>query len=147
MIMSRGNNSVNVNYKDSNLPFIQTNFSGNSDLTTFERQVDCSRTADLYSGTQINYQLRISNPGTQLVMRDSFVMLPNENGPSIRVCLVLTTEVLVIARELSSNQFLLMYPAIPIGDITVKADSLDREIIQRKLEARGLVLNLMLQSR
>lgn len=53
MIMSRGNNSVNVNYKDSNLPFIQTNFSGNSDLTTFERQVDCSRTADLYSGTQI----------------------------------------------------------------------------------------------
>ncbi|EPB86588.1 hypothetical protein HMPREF1544_06662 [Mucor circinelloides 1006PhL] len=129
MIMSRGNNSVNVNYKDSNLPFIQTNFSGNSDLTTFERQVDCSRTADLYSGTQINYQLRISNPGTQLVMRDSFVMLPNENGPSIRVCLVLTTEVLVIARELSSNQFLLMYPAIPIGDITVKADSLDREIV------------------
>ena len=56
-------------------------------------------------------------------------MLPNENGPSIRVCLVLTTEVLVIARELSSNQFLLMYPDIPIGDITVKADSLDREIV------------------
>lgn len=62
-------------------------------------------------------------------MRDSFVMLPSENGPSIRVCLVLTTEVLVIARELSSHQFLLMYPAIPIGDITVKADALDREIV------------------
>ncbi|KAK4520351.1 uncharacterized protein ATC70_008485 [Mucor velutinosus] len=129
MIMSKGNNSVNVNYKDSNLPFIQTNFTANSDLTTFERQVDCSRTADLYSGTQINYQLRISHPGAQLVMRDSFVMLPSENGPSIRVCLVLTTEVLVIARELSSSQYLLMYPAIPIGDITVKADALDREIV------------------
>lgn len=53
MIMSKGSNNVNVNYKDSNLPFIQTNFTLNSDLTTFERQVDCSRTADLYSGTQI----------------------------------------------------------------------------------------------
>lgn len=73
--------------------------------------------------------MRISNPGTQLVMRDSFVMLPSENGPSIRVCLLLTTEVLVIARELSSHQFLLMYPAIPIGDITVKASALDREIV------------------
>ncbi|GAN01510.1 hypothetical protein MAM1_0008d00943 [Mucor ambiguus] len=129
MMMSKSGSSVNVNHKDSNLPFIQTNFSANSDLTTFERQVDCSRTADLYSGTQINYQLRISHPGTQLVMRDSFVMLPSENGPSIRVCLLLTTEVLVIARELSSHQFLLMYPAIPIGDITVKADALDREIV------------------
>ncbi|KAL9555772.1 hypothetical protein MBANPS3_002211 [Mucor bainieri] len=136
MIMSKGSNSssVNVNHynnsnKDAHLPFIQTNFSANADLTTFERQVDCSRTADLYSGAQINYQLRITHPGTQLVMRDSFVMLPSEHGPSIRVCLVLTTEVLVIARELSAHQFLLMYPAIPIGDITVKADALDREIV------------------
>lgn len=136
---SSATNINNSKKMDSNtLPFIQTDFqsSGNNtqslDLTTFERQVDCSRTVDLYGGAQINYQLRISNPGTQLVMNDSFVMLPQENsnnGPSMRVRLVLTTEVLVICRELSSTQFLLLYPAIPIGDITVKAESLDREIV------------------
>lgn len=40
------------------LPLIQTNFSTSSnptspELTTFERQVDCSRTVDLHSGAQI----------------------------------------------------------------------------------------------
>jgi hypothetical protein len=62
-------------------------------------------------------------------MRNSFVMLPTENGPSIRAHLLLTTEVLVVCRELNANQFLLMYPAIPIGDITVKSESLDREAV------------------
>jgi hypothetical protein len=62
-------------------------------------------------------------------MRDSFVMLPTENGPSIRVHLLLTTEVLVVCRELNTNQFLLLYPAIPISDIAVKSESLDREIV------------------
>ena len=58
-------------------------------------------------------------------------MLPSDNngGPSIRVHLLLTTEVLVICRELNQQQFLLLYPAIPIGDITVKAESLDRELV------------------
>lgn len=62
-------------------------------------------------------------------MRDSFVMIPENGGPSIRAHLVLTTEVLAICRELNSQQFLLMYPGIPIGDVTVKAESLDREIV------------------
>lgn len=62
-------------------------------------------------------------------MRDSFVMLPIENGPSISVHLLLTTEVLVVCRTLNTNQYLLMYPAIPIGDITVKSESLDREAV------------------
>ncbi|KAI8642061.1 hypothetical protein BD408DRAFT_417017 [Parasitella parasitica] len=129
MAMLKGSNNVHVNHKEFSLPHIQTNFTVNQDLTTFEHQVDCSRTADLFNGTQIRYQLRISNPGAELVMKDSFIMLSGHNGPSIRVCLALTTDVLVIARELSPSQLLLMYPAIPIGDITVRADSLDREIV------------------
>lgn len=138
MVMAKNSAPSKSNNKklENNLPFIQTDFhpSGQSpsqsDLTTFERQVDCSRTVDLHGGAQIKYQLRISNPGVELVMRDSFVMLPqDDNGSSIRVHLVLTTEVLVICRELSPSQFLLLYPAIPIGDITVKSESLDREIV------------------
>lgn len=46
---------------DSNLPPIQTNFTPENDLTTFERQVDCSRTVDLYGGTQIVSNLKIVN--------------------------------------------------------------------------------------
>lgn len=64
MIMVMAKNSTpskaaaNKKLDSSNLPFIQTDFqsSGNqsqSDLTTFERQVDCSRTVDLYGGAQI----------------------------------------------------------------------------------------------
>ncbi|GAA5803385.1 hypothetical protein HPULCUR_008864 [Helicostylum pulchrum] len=112
------------------LPPIQTNFSAPSDLTTFERQIDCSRTVDLYGGAQINYQLNIANPGIQLVMRDNFIMLPTEaNGSTVKAHLLLTTEALVVCRELSSNRYLLIYPAIPIGDITVKAESIDRELV------------------
>ncbi|GAA5816098.1 hypothetical protein MFLAVUS_009620 [Mucor flavus] len=122
------NKPVTNRMMDNILPPIQTNFSPPSDLTTFERQVDCSRTVDLYGGAQINYQLSIANPGIQLVMRDNFIMLPTEaNGSTVKAHLLLTTEVLVICRELSSNRYLLIYPAIPIGGITVKAESTDRE--------------------
>lgn len=63
-------------------------------------------------------------------MRDSFVILPtDENSPSIRAHLLLTTEVLVISRELNPSKFILIYPAIPIGDITIKSESLDRELV------------------
>lgn len=63
-------------------------------------------------------------------MRNSFdILTTDHNGPSIRAHLLLTTEVLVICRELNPSQFILIYPAIPIGDITVRSESLDRELI------------------
>lgn len=63
-------------------------------------------------------------------MRDSFIMLPTEpNGSTVRAHLFLTTEVLVVCRELSPNRYLLIYPAISIGDITVKSESVERELV------------------
>jgi hypothetical protein len=57
MIMKMSKNNVPVkqgNYSSPSLPLIQTNFQPSpSDLAAFERQVDCSRAVDLYSGAQI----------------------------------------------------------------------------------------------
>lgn len=65
-----------------------------------------------------------------MVMRDSFVMLSNEpNGLPTRVHLVLTTEVLVVCRELGNQSYSLMYPPIPICDVAVKAKAFEREIL------------------
>lgn len=50
---STPNKPITNRMMDNILPPIQTNFSPTSDLTTFERQVDCSRTVDLYGGAQI----------------------------------------------------------------------------------------------
>lgn len=61
MTMARNNNppptasSSTTSRQANNQLNIQTNFQSttNSDLTTFEQQVDCSRTVDLYTGAQI----------------------------------------------------------------------------------------------
>jgi hypothetical protein len=63
-------------------------------------------------------------------MRDSFTLISSETGSSsMRVHIVMTNESLVICREIGSSQFILLYPAIPIKDIAVNAQSLDREIV------------------
>ncbi|KAG1147714.1 hypothetical protein G6F37_008190 [Rhizopus arrhizus] len=118
------NRYTNVTHKNN-----QSGFE--FDLKVFENQVNCSETMDLFRGTHVDYkQFRISNPGSQMVMRDSFVMLSNEqNGLPTRVHLVLTTEVLVVCRELDNHSYSLMYPPIPICDITVKAKAFEREIL------------------
>lgn len=66
MVMANNStpNKLITNRMDSNLPPIQTNFSLQSDLTTFERQVDCSRTVDLYGGAEIVSKLKIDNCAT-----------------------------------------------------------------------------------
>ncbi|CAO3670623.1 unnamed protein product [Rhizopus stolonifer] len=88
---------------------IQTGFE--SDLKTFESQVDCSRTMNFLGGTCIDYkQFRISNPGSELVKRDTFGLVAKQNGSTVRVHLVLTTEVLVICRELKAQSYSLMFP-------------------------------------
>ncbi|KAI9486260.1 MAG: hypothetical protein EXX96DRAFT_548348 [Benjaminiella poitrasii] len=128
MMMSNTASPIIHRSTGTNVPFsIQTDFS--SDLATFERKVNCSRTMDLHTGAQINYnQLRLSSyPGTQLVMRDSFILLTN-NG-SVPVHLVLTTEVLVICRDLDSDEYFLLYPPVPISDITVKASKEDDSLV------------------
>ncbi len=71
--------------------------------------------------------MNISNPESELVMRDSFDLVTNQQtGSTIRVHLVLTTEVLVICRELNKQSYLLMHPPLPIGDIVVKTDEQDQ---------------------
>ncbi|KAG1576191.1 hypothetical protein G6F46_001594 [Rhizopus delemar] len=109
-----------------NVLSIQTGFE--SDLQTFQSQVNTSRTMDFFGGTYIDYkQLNISNPESELVMIDSFDLVTNQQtGSTIRVHLVLTTEVLVICRELNKQSYSLMYPPLPIGDIVVKTDEQDR---------------------
>lgn len=61
MVMAKNSAPSKSNNKkmENNLPFIQTDFQSSgqspsqSDLTTFERQVDCSRAVDLHGGAQI----------------------------------------------------------------------------------------------
>jgi hypothetical protein len=57
MVMARNTQataSTTTSKQANNQLNIQTNFaSTNSDLIIFERQVDCSRTVDLYTGAQI----------------------------------------------------------------------------------------------
>ncbi|KAI9275367.1 hypothetical protein BY458DRAFT_507217 [Sporodiniella umbellata] len=108
---------------------IQTGFE--SELKRFESQVDCSRTMDFNGGTCIDYQaFRIATPGSELVLRDSFGLVANQqNGSTVRVHLVLTTQVLVICRELKPESYSLMFPPIPIGDIVVRAESLERGLL------------------
>ncbi|KAI8990965.1 hypothetical protein BDF20DRAFT_908789 [Mycotypha africana] len=118
----------------SRLPSINTNFdvldTPQSELATFLRQVDCSRTVDLFNGTKINYELSTTQSGTQIVKRNNFFMMQNDgkSTPPTRMHLVLTTECLIICRECAST-FFLMFPAISSHDVTVKADLLEREIV------------------
>lgn len=71
MIMVMANNSAPnrpASHKaDSNLTPLQTDFTPEDNLTTFERQVDCSRTVDLYGGTKIVSNLKIVNCTTWCV--------------------------------------------------------------------------------
>ncbi|KAI8372051.1 hypothetical protein EDC96DRAFT_552231 [Choanephora cucurbitarum] len=112
------------------LPFSQADKYQQQDqeLAQFQSQVDCSQVVDLYSDKPVSYTLELSDPNMQLVMRDSFDMLfDNNRSPPMCVHLVLTTDVLIITQEINSSQFALLYPAIPINHITVKADMIEKE--------------------
>ncbi|OBZ86929.1 hypothetical protein A0J61_05017, partial [Choanephora cucurbitarum] len=112
------------------LPFSQADKYQQQDkeLAQFQSQVDCSQVVDLYNDSPVSYTLELSDPNMQLVMRDSFDMLfDNNRSPLMCVHLVLTTDVLIITQEISSSQFVLLYPAIPINHITVKADMIEKE--------------------
>ncbi|CEI87487.1 hypothetical protein RMCBS344292_01899 [Rhizopus microsporus] len=127
LMSQKTNRHVDLNAKGS-FSFLQVDID--SELQSIESQVDCSRVVDLFKGTAVNYKLCISNPGSQLVMRDSFIMLSSEqHGSTTRVHLILTTEVLVICLEQAKQSYSLMYPPIPIGDVVVKAEALEREIV------------------
>ncbi|ORE04936.1 hypothetical protein BCV72DRAFT_210266 [Rhizopus microsporus var. microsporus] len=128
LMSQKTNRHVDLNAKGS-FSFLQVDID--SELRSIESQVDCSSVADLFKGTAVNYkQLRISNPGSKLVMRDSFIMLSSEqHGSTTRVHLILTTEVLVVCLEQAKQSYSLMYPPIPIGDVVVKAEALEREIV------------------
>ncbi|KAI8992694.1 hypothetical protein BDB01DRAFT_446792 [Pilobolus umbonatus] len=134
MAVNRSNGAQDSHLKNKHmLPPLKTSFEHpsiehESVIEIFQQQVDCSRTVDLYSGAPINHKLEITQSDNQLLLRDSFIMLP-DNGPSIRVHLVLTDETLIVTRELSQSQFLLMFPPIPVTDIVVQAISIDREVV------------------
>lgn len=65
--------------------------------------------------------------------RDTFGLVAKQNGSTVRVHLVLTTEVLVICRELKAQSYSLMFPPVPIGDIVVRADSIERSLVDEYL--------------
>ncbi|KAG0180272.1 hypothetical protein DFQ29_000969 [Apophysomyces sp. BC1021] len=94
----------------------------------FENQVDCSHVVDIVSGSPVRYQLE---SGPKLVIRDDFLMVPDE-AKAVRVHLVLRSNTLLICKELQdggNDKYSLLYPAIPVNNVTVNAAMLDRELI------------------
>ncbi|KAG0173624.1 hypothetical protein DFQ28_011116 [Apophysomyces sp. BC1034] len=119
------------NKATATLPHIRTNLqSEESEVTMFEGQVDCSRVVDIFSGSRMQYEMRL-NPNSKIALRDNFILLPEQSSERpLRVHLVLTTNALIICQEQAGpKKFSLLYPPLIPNDITVKSTSLDRELV------------------
>ncbi|KAI9493821.1 hypothetical protein BDB00DRAFT_821726 [Zychaea mexicana] len=94
-------------------------------------KLDCSQVVDLFSGSPMHqYQPRLPDDAA-VVLRDHFVQLPGETNETtpIRVQLILTNDVLLVAKEGTNNVYTLLYPPLTVNDITVKSKNLDRELV------------------
>ncbi|KAF7728426.1 hypothetical protein EC973_006104 [Apophysomyces ossiformis] len=91
----------------------------------FETQVDCSNVVDIVNGAPMHYEL---GSHRTLVLRDDFLLMP-EGSSAIRVHLALRDDSLLICKEKVAGKFPLLYPAIPLGSVSVQAAMLDRELI------------------
>ncbi|KAI8140120.1 hypothetical protein BJV82DRAFT_623984 [Fennellomyces sp. T-0311] len=100
-------------------------------LAAFTDQVDCSRVLDFYSRTRIRYVLKWQAPDTQLIMQDSFILLPqHKDEVPTRVRLALTTTELAICKEMDGpehrQKYSLMFTPLAVRDILVKPISMER---------------------
>ncbi|KAI9493603.1 hypothetical protein BDB00DRAFT_872274 [Zychaea mexicana] len=101
-------------------------------LASFIDQVDCSQVRDFFSRTSIRFKLQWKAPDVQLIMQDSFVMVPqHKNDTSTRIRAALTTAELAICRELDFGRqnYCLMFPPFTVRQLSVRAVSLDRELV------------------
>ncbi|KAG2224368.1 hypothetical protein INT45_006768 [Circinella minor] len=112
---------------------IQTDMTSvRSEFITFDGcKLDCSQIVDLFSGSPMpQYQPRLPNDAAT-ILRNHFVQLPGETNETtpIRVQLILTNEILLIAKEVENNNYALLYPPLAVNDITVKSINIDRELV------------------
>ncbi|KAI9260697.1 hypothetical protein BDA99DRAFT_512893 [Phascolomyces articulosus] len=112
---------------------IQTDMTSvRSEFITFDGcKLDCSQIVDLFSGAPMpQFQPRLPDDATA-VLKDHFVQLPGETNETtpIRVQLILTNDILLIAREGANNTHALLYPPLAVNDITVKTKNIDRELV------------------
>ncbi|KAI9265019.1 hypothetical protein BDA99DRAFT_536516 [Phascolomyces articulosus] len=102
-------------------------------LTAFVDQIDCSHVLDFFSRTRIRFKLQWKAPDVQLIMQDSFVMLPqHKNESSVHVRIALTTSELAICEELGQERkhpYALMFPPLAVHQLSVRSLSLERELV------------------
>ncbi|ORZ21596.1 hypothetical protein BCR42DRAFT_407903 [Absidia repens] len=101
-----------------------------TDLVSFQKYVDSENVIDLFTGSHLDYQLR-PRPG-KIVLQDDFLLLADNNDhPAQRIHMVLTTDILMICKQLdeSTGRYDLLYPPLAVNDILVQPLMLDRELI------------------